>query len=238
MARRELQEINAGSMADIAFLLLIFFLVTTTMEVDAGIGRTLPLKRDLPENYVPPEIRERDILEINCNSNDQLLVEGKLIAIEELEEIVLDFYTANKGGVRDENMPFYENVTTTKCQTEIAKIQPLVEENPDEQFYQDELDSWETKLKLCQELPTGQYDEMAKSAVIRFKNQAGTSYGLYIEIQNILKRVVNNLRSEQCEEIWGRDYFTLDQTDEKDQDIIKKLRLLVPERIIEAKIDR
>ena len=238
MARRELQEINAGSMADIAFLLLIFFLVTTTMEVDAGIGRTLPLKRDLPENYVPPEIRERDILDISCNSNDQLLVEGRIIQVEELEEIVIDFYTINKGGVRDENFPFFVNITTAKCQAKIAEIQPLVEENPDEQFYQDELEDWETKLKLCQELPTGEYDEMAKSAVIRLKNQAGTSYGLYIQIQNILKKVVNNLRVETCDEIWGKDYFALDETNLEDQEIIKKLRLLVPERIIEAKIDR
>ena len=117
-------------------------------------------------------------------------------------------------------------------------MKPLVEANPDDQFYTNELDDWETKLKLCKDLPTGAYDEMAKSAVIRLKNQAGTSYGLYIQIQNILKRVVNNLRVETCDEMWGRDYFSLDESDEKDQEIIKKLRILVPERIIEAKIDR
>ena len=74
--------------------------------------------------------------------------------------------------------------------------------------------------------------------MIRLENQSGTSYGLYIQIQNVLKRVVNKLRSEKCDEIWNKDYFTLDETNPEDQDIIKKLRVLVPERIIEAKIER
>ena len=59
MARRENPEINAGSMADIAFLLLIFFLVTTTMNVDSGVSKKLSEKP--PEDYVPPIIKEKNI---------------------------------------------------------------------------------------------------------------------------------------------------------------------------------
>lgn len=238
MARRELQEINAGSMADIAFLLLIFFLVTTTMEVDAGIGRQLPLKRDLPEGYVPPEIHKRDILLIKANSNDQLLVEEKRTEIEDLEEIVVDFYTANMNGERDPSMPAYKTITGSLCQTEIAKLQTLVAENPDNLMFKDELDKWNTKLALCKELPGNQYKELAPMAMIRLENQSGTTYGLYIQIQNILKKVVNDLRAESCDEYFGVDYYTLDEKIPEDMEIIKKLRILVPERIIEAKIEK
>lgn len=238
MARREVGEINAGSMADIAFLLLIFFLVTTTMDVDAGIGRTLPLKIDRPIIDQPPVIK-RNVLEIMANSKDDLLVEGEFIEIEELEEIVFDFYEANRRGI-DENpdMPMWTKVTPQLCQKNITDIQALLEENPEDKFIQGELSKWETKLELCNEMPGNTYMEMSKSALIQLKNQAGTTYGLYIQIQNILKKVVNELRVKKCEELGYKSYFELDEKDEADQEIIKKLRVLVPERIIESKIER
>ncbi len=87
MARSSLRgknEINAGSMADIAFLLLIFFLVTTTFPNDRGILFTLPPKPD--PNQPPPDItkNDRNIFKILVNSNDQLLVED-----EPLENVFL-----------------------------------------------------------------------------------------------------------------------------------------------------
>jgi biopolymer transport protein ExbD len=245
MAKRELEEINAGSMADIAFLLLIFFLVTTTMEVDAGIGRLLPLKLP-PTNEPPPEFHERDILEINANSDDNLFVEGEWLLgdeeaqLEQLEKITRDFYTANIKGDVNPNMPTYSKITIPLCQQKIAKLQEQIDADTEgaNKMLPGELEKWQTKLKLCQDLPTGQYDEIYKMSMIRLSNQSGTSYGLYIEIQNILKRVVNELRVEQCDKIWGREYFTLDENEFEDQEIIKKLRILVPERIVEAKINK
>ena len=64
-SRRGLPEINAGSMADIAFLLLIFFLVTTTMDVDSGIARKLPPMENQQEN--PPKFHQRNIYQVFIN---------------------------------------------------------------------------------------------------------------------------------------------------------------------------
>lgn len=96
MARRGTPEINAGSMADIAFLLLIFFLVTTTMDVDTGISRKLPEKQD--PNIKPPILKEKNVFEVNVNRRNEILVEGETyMQIEDLRQAAIDFID-NGGG--------------------------------------------------------------------------------------------------------------------------------------------
>ncbi len=83
-------EVNAGSMADIAFLLLIFFLVTTTIQTDQGINRKLPPIDDTqkPEDNI---IKEKNIFTVLINRNDQLLVEDKLVELKDLRQKAIDF---------------------------------------------------------------------------------------------------------------------------------------------------
>ena len=92
--RKGAPEVNAGSMADIAFLLLIFFLVTTTIETDAGLDRMLP-------PIEPPDtdviIKQKNIFTVNINRNGQLLVEEKLMDIQDLRAEAIAFLD-NGGG--------------------------------------------------------------------------------------------------------------------------------------------
>ncbi|MFD0862118.1 ExbD/TolR family protein [Sungkyunkwania multivorans] len=88
-SRRESPAVHAGSMADIAFLLLIFFLVTTTIENDKGIPRKLPrpcLTMDCVE-----KAKERDVFRIEIDANNALLVENKLLRLSELRAAATAF---------------------------------------------------------------------------------------------------------------------------------------------------
>jgi len=98
MARRKSPEVNAGSMADIAFLLLIFFLVTTTIETDSGINRKLP---PMEEQIDPPIIRQKNIFTVVVNKNNQLLVEEELTDLKDLRNLAVEFLD-NGGGSGEE----------------------------------------------------------------------------------------------------------------------------------------
>ncbi len=89
MARRATPEVNAGSMADIAFLLLIFFLVTTTIEKDKGIARQLPPKEPPTDEQVI--IKEKNLFIVTVNKDDQLLVEESLMDLKDLRQAAIDF---------------------------------------------------------------------------------------------------------------------------------------------------
>lgn len=100
MARRALQEINAGSMADIAFLLLIFFLVTTTMDVDSGILRKLPPIEENEEED-QKDVKERNVLIVLINKDNLLAVEGELTDISQLKDLTKEFI---ENPLRKENL--------------------------------------------------------------------------------------------------------------------------------------
>jgi len=98
MAKRSAPEVNAGSMADIAFLLLIFFLVTTTIETDSGLNRKLPPI----EEVEPPIIKQKNIFQLEVNRNNQLFLkaagdDGSVIELKNLRKLTVEFLD-NGGG--------------------------------------------------------------------------------------------------------------------------------------------
>ena len=90
--KRKNFDLSAGSMADIAFLLLIFFLVSTTIEKDKGYVRNLPAKIT---GVVPKPIQDRDVFSIQLNNENYLMVEGLQSDEDLLKQELRAFYLTN-----------------------------------------------------------------------------------------------------------------------------------------------
>jgi biopolymer transport protein ExbD len=172
MAKRDIQPINAGSMADIAFLLLIFFLVTTTMDSDMGLLRLLPPMPD-PNAPIPEasQINDRNILEVKVNQYDLLSVEGEIANFTDLRELTKYFIlnptndiTMSEKGLKD--IPYFGQIMATK-------------------------------------------------AVISLQNDRGTTYSVYIAVQNELLAARDELKNELSLNQWGKAYSDLSEDEMK-----------------------
>ncbi|MGB0166714.1 MAG: ExbD/TolR family protein [Luteibaculum sp.] len=231
MARRsrENPEINAGSMADIAFLLLIFFLVTTTMDQDTGILRLLPppLEEDQPD---PPIVKEKNVYEVLVNANDQLLVEGEFMDIGDLKDGAIEFLTNPSN--RDD-LPQKQLITRQLCENQIAQVKSFLASAPKRNDLKSELEKWQDRLKTVELI--GEYRELPGSAIISLQNDNGTSYDMYIQVQNELQSAVNQLRDELSIEKFGKPYNELDANkSDAEKDKILAIRQVFPQRISEA----
>ena len=177
-------EINAGSMADIAFLLLVFFLVTTTMDVDTGLRRLLPPPID-PNAPPPPPVRERNVFVVLVDMNDRLLVRGELGDIRRLREETKNFIT---NPTDDPSMP-------VKFMEDIENL-----------------------------------GEVERSrGVVSLQNDRGTSYEMYIAVQNELAAAFNDIRNDLSLEKFGVRFDQL-----TDPDLVEAIRRAVPLAISEA----
>ena len=176
-------EINAGSMADIAFLLLIFFLVTTTMDVDTGITRKLPPPAT---NEDQADVKDRNVLKVLINSHDRLLIDGVPGDITMLKDKAKDFMAPHP------NNPDYP----------------------------------ETEEKYFEGL--GRNMEVSKG-IISLKNDRGTSYKMYIAVQNELAKAFNEMKDELSKNVFGMKYDDLITSDK-----IDAINEAVPVRISEA----
>ncbi|MCB8965089.1 MAG: biopolymer transporter ExbD [Bacteroidales bacterium] len=181
---RKIPEINASSMADIAFLLLIFFLVTTTMNVDTGLPRMLPPIPDKDQKQDDVEVRKRNIFTVRINKSDKLLVNGEPMDIVFLKEKTKEFV------VNPNNNP---NLSEQE-----EKNIPLI----------------------------GKY--IVSKGVVSLQNDRGTSYKMYMKVQNELVAAYNEMREDLSRGTFGKPF---DKLSEDEKDAVSKA---IPSRISEA----
>jgi biopolymer transport protein ExbD len=243
MARRELAEINAGSMADIAFLLLIFWLVTTTIDSDEGIKRQLP--PPVPPDIDVPQAKEQNVFNVKVNFLDLLLVEGEPLDIGDLKNKAKDFLIATGDGVMSHtvgrevvgrsrdvvlitggngktNAAFPERVWVRKAEVrqrigEYEMFVSTAEDDNRRKNYSKVLQKWREKLTTIN-LLGGDYKELPSSALISMQNDNNTTYNTYLQVQNELQSAVNELRDELAVAKFGRTYKELEDLYDRNAD--------------------
>lgn len=148
---REQNAVNGGSLADIAFLLLIFFLVATTIPNDEGIPRKLP-----PENKDKStlEFKERNVLNVFINKNDELLVKDRMVHIKDLRLAIKRFVDNNGSG----NCSYCEGIRELKSseKPQLAVVSLKADREASYKYY----------VAVQNEL-TGAYDELREQYALK-----------------------------------------------------------------------
>ncbi len=102
MSKKKVPEINSSSTADIAFLLLVFFLMTTTMAVNKGLSRRLPPPVPADQKTEDLKVKERNVFVVLINSENQLLVQNEYVSVANLKDKAKEFILNAKD---DPNLP-------------------------------------------------------------------------------------------------------------------------------------
>lgn len=173
MAKRSAPEVNAGSMADIAFLLLIFFLVTTTIEKDSGINRKLP---PMEESDVDVVIKQKNIFTVLINGKDQLLVEDQLMELKDLRKAAVEFLDNGGDG---------------SCDFCKGKKDPSSSDNPDKAIISlknERETSYAQYISVQNELVAA-YNELRNRRALEVGPQNGFSGMNFVEMQKNYKDV-------------------------------------------------
>ena len=194
MARRKkrIPEINAASMADIAFMLLIFFLVTTTMSVDKGITRKLP--PPVPPNAQAPKVKERNVLSVLVNKDNQVAVEGELTQVDMLTERVKEFIV----NPNDDPDLSEHDLISDLLDKEMKKP------NPDK----DKIETYKKILDRIGNVPKSK-------GVVSLQTDRATKYEVYIQVQDAIVRAFNELRDDMAKQVFGKPYDALKDDQQK-----------------------
>ncbi|MDR0603057.1 MAG: biopolymer transporter ExbD [Bacteroidales bacterium] len=168
---RKTPGLNTGSMADISFLLLTFFLLTSSINTDQGIQRRLP--PPLIGNEKPPKVNERNVLKILVNMYDQLLVNNEpMNNVNELKDRTKEF-------ISNPNNNIHMSVVKLKYIEELGKEAPV------------------------------------SDGIVSLQSDRGTSYKMYIAVQNQLAAAFDELRDEYSRQNLGKSFENLSEEQRK-----------------------
>ena len=166
MSKRKTPGLNTGAMSDISFLLLTFFLLTSSINTEQGIPRKLPPPKKEDAQDMKVDINKRNVLNVLVNFRDEISVNGDVIMVSDLKAKAKEFF-ANPSN--DPSLP--------------EKVSKPID---------------------------GIGDFQVSKGVVSLTNDQGTSYNMYVQVQNELQRAVNELRDETALQYFGKKFDGLD----------------------------
>jgi len=224
MAKRDIPEVNAGSMADIAFLLLIFFLVTTTMDKDTAYLRTIPQKVKVDK---PIELEKKNVLLIKAN-RDEFFIRGQIFENpDEISDYIVKFYKFNRnrvGEVYNSEFPlyFYTNIADAErdFNESMEKLNKLknagVTSGPKFDVTNDIFTKAE-KAFYGLKLYGGPVPTISGEAHVRVEVKEATPYSTFAKIQAEIEEALFTLRDEESKKLFDEGYGSLSRKAEQDK---------------------
>ncbi|MCB9182289.1 MAG: biopolymer transporter ExbD [Flavobacteriales bacterium] len=201
-------------MADIAFLLLIFFLVTTTLEVDAGLPRRLPVA----SSDKPSPIPERNLLQVLVKEQGAIMVRGKQVTADDLPGLVMDFLT---NPTNSDDRPAMIALTPERCAMELTAARS-----------ETGIALWRQRAVAVAVL--GAYREPPSGVQIIVTTANGTRYADFIAVQDALEQGITALRDSVSLTAFGKRFAELNEVDPTGMLRIQVVRRAVPHAIGEG----
>jgi biopolymer transport protein ExbD len=225
MAKKEIEEINAGSMADIAFLLLIFFLITTTMNLPQVHEERLPQKSEI--EFL---LNKTNVLQIQATKSDKIAIEEEFAELDDIQEAVKEFYVHKKG---DSRWPKYIDVTKKVCEDTLTRLDEVLKIYPDAALYNIERGIWSSRLDAVNLI--GDFPALPNSATVSIQLDNATSYDIYMQVLDQIMIGLNSLRNDLCIEKFGVPFTRLNKKVDSDKAKISAIRQVYPKRIMKEK---
>ena len=188
---KKIPEINASSMADISFLLLIFFLVTTSMDVNQGLARRLPPPIPPDQKIEDTDINKRNLFVVKINWENKLLVQGQELDIKQLRAKAKEFI-ANPEDKADMPKLFEEDFGQPFGTLKYTKEHVISVQNDMETQYQAYLD--------VQNELVAAYNELREDCAQKYFHKS------YTELDEEWQKKINKIYPQKISEAEPKNY--------------------------------
>ncbi|MBO4907096.1 MAG: biopolymer transporter ExbD [Bacteroidaceae bacterium] len=182
--KKKVPGLNASSTADISFILLIFFLVTTSMDTDTGLTRRLPQPPEPNQEDASMDVKERNVLNVKMNADGNIMIKSEI----ETRFFNLNIPNEKADGLRYLNRTVKEFVQNKDNNSRLPQLYPREVE----------------LIGMC---------NITEKHVVSVQTDRGTPYQVYFDVQDVIVGAYNELRDEAAKKYFSKPYDKLSEAE-------------------------